>query len=73
MGTSVYKDYNIIAAAKRDPITGKYEPIAHIMQKRSDGRRDTYSFRLSNRCATFEEASALAEMTAKIWADHHCL
>jgi hypothetical protein len=70
MSTSQYKDYTIIAAAKRDPITGEYQPFAHITWKRSDGSRDTYSMRLPTRCATFEEASSLAERTAKTWADH---
>jgi hypothetical protein len=71
MSTSIYRNYSIIAASKRDPITGNYAPIAHIMWKKSDGHRDKHSFRLPNQYATFEEASSLAERTAKIWADHH--
>jgi hypothetical protein len=72
MSTSLYKDYNIIAAAKRDSATGNYRPIAHIVWRRSDGGRDAHSIRLPNECATFEEASSLAEKAARIWADHQC-
>ena len=30
MSAFLYKNYNIIAAAERDSLTGKYKPIAHI-------------------------------------------
>ena len=70
MSTQLYKDYNIIAAAKRDSATGNYRPIAHIVWRRSDGGRDAHSIRLPNECATFEEASSVAERTAKKCADH---
>jgi len=69
MATSIYKDFRIIAAAKRDPDTGKYRPTIHIAWNTRDGRRDSHAFNLANRCATFEEASSLAVEAAKAWID----
>jgi hypothetical protein len=66
-----YNDYNIIAAGKRDEITGgKYKPTIHIAWRSHDGKRQSHSFSLPELCATFEQASDLALKAAKAWADH---
>ena len=69
MNTLRYKDYAIIAAAKRDLTTGKYKPLVHIAWQTLAGRRKL-SFSLPERCATFQEASALALGAAKKWTDN---
>jgi hypothetical protein len=69
MNTFRYKDYAIIAAAKRDEITGKYKPLIHIAWQALGGRRK-FSFSLPERCATFQEASALALDAAKKWTNN---
>jgi hypothetical protein len=69
MNTLSYKDYAIIAAAKRDETTGTYKPLVHIAWQTLGGRRKL-SFSLPERCATFQEASALALGAAKNWTDN---
>jgi hypothetical protein len=73
MGTLLYKDHAIIAAGKRDSITGKYKPTVHIAWQTPDGRRETHSFSLPNRCATFDEASSAAVEAAKTWVDRRLI
>ena len=69
MGTLFYKDYALIPGAVRDETTGKYAPTVHIAWRRTDGKRDSRSFTLVDRCATFNDASAVALEHAKEWAD----
>jgi hypothetical protein len=69
MSTLRYKNYSIIAAAKRDQETGNFKPLVHISWHSVDGKRQNHSFALPERCATFEQASALAVKAAKAWAD----
>ena len=53
MDTLVYKDYTITPAAVRDESTGQYAPKVHIAWRGSDGKDDSYSFTLKERCSTF--------------------
>jgi hypothetical protein len=69
MGTLFYKDYAITPGALRDESTGKYAPTVHIAWRGADGKRDKHSFTLAERCATFNDANAVAFEQAKAWAD----
>jgi hypothetical protein len=69
MGTLFYKDYALTPGAIRDETTGKYAPTVHIAWRGSDGKRDSRSFTLADRCSTFHDASAVALEQAKTWAD----
>jgi hypothetical protein len=69
VGTIVYKDHTIIAGAKRDELSGKYKPIAHIAWRKHDGRRAVHAFALPETCASFEAASARACESAQEWVD----
>jgi hypothetical protein len=67
--TLVYKDHAIIAAGKRDEVTGKYRPVIDVSWHDRDRRRKTDSFSLPDACETFEEARARAVTAAKAWVD----
>jgi hypothetical protein len=69
MGTLFYRDYALTPGAIRDETTGKYAPTVHIAWRRIDGKRDSRSFTLTERCETFNEASAVASEQAKAWGD----
>jgi hypothetical protein len=69
MGTLFYKDYAITPGAIRDDTTGKYAPTVHLMWRRADGKRETNSFTLPERCDTFSDANVMALEKAKAWAD----
>jgi hypothetical protein len=67
--TFVYKDHAIIAAGKRDDVSGKYTPVVHVSWQTRDRRRQSHSFSLPDTCETFDEASARALTAAKTWVD----
>jgi hypothetical protein len=69
--TTVYKDYAIIAAGRRDEKTRKYKPLVHITRHASDGRREVHSFSLPEYCDSFDKASTRALEAAKAWIDDH--
>lgn len=69
MDTLFYKDYMLTPGAIRDESTGEYAPTVHIAWRGTDGKRDSRSFTLAERCSTFNEASAVALQKAKEWAD----
>ena len=69
MSTLFYKDYAITPGALLDESTGKYAPTVHLAWREADGKRDSRSFTLADRCSTFNEASAKALEQAKAWAD----
>jgi hypothetical protein len=71
--THFYKDHTIIAAGKRDGITGKYKPTAHISWRAFDGERQSHSFALHMTCDTFEEAATRALKAARGWVDRHVI
>ena len=73
MNTFCYKDYTITPGAVRDESTGKYAPKVHIAWRGADGNDDWYSFTLKERCATFNDAIAVALEQAKTWADRWLL
>jgi hypothetical protein len=49
MNTLRHKEYAILAGAKRDSRTGKYEPLVHISWQTLGGRRKL-AFSLPERC-----------------------
>ena len=69
MSTVFYKDYSITPSAVLDELTGKYAPCVNIAWRESDGEKDAYSFTLSKRYSTFNEAQAVASQEAQAWAD----
>ncbi len=69
MSTLFYKDYTITPGAVRDEISGKYAPTVHIAWHEAEGKSDSNSFTLAERCSTFRDASGIALERAKAWAD----
>jgi hypothetical protein len=47
--------------------------VVYISWHALDGRRESHSFSLDERCDTFEKASALALKAAKDWVDRHLI
>jgi hypothetical protein len=44
--TLPYKEHAVIAAGKRDEISGEYKPVVHITWLALDGRRECHAFSL---------------------------
>lgn len=69
MGTLFYKDYAVTPGAVLDESTGKYAPTVHLAWRGADGKRDSHSFTLAERCSTSNDANARALDQKKAWAD----
>lgn len=66
MSTSFYNDYSW---RRPDEISGRYAPTVHIAWHGADGKRDSNSFTLAERCSTINDANAIALEKAKASPD----
>jgi hypothetical protein len=67
----IYKGYVIIASAARDETTGEWRPVSSVSwQRPGNGSRGIHLFNdISERFASFAEATSFAMALARNWVD----